>query len=143
MPLNINELSVLVRQRRAAEKLSLRKLSKLTGVSFPTLSRIENGKAKNLELETADRLANWLKVSLEQLLRPPQLTFDFQKEPEPESEESMGNQKPSVFSPTKTIKIHLRAKREKLQNSSPEVKNAIVGMVQLAYDYFLKNSTLL
>lgn len=62
-------LGGLCARRRRSGGLSLRDVSRLTGVSASALSRVENAKVMNTENAVA--LANWLGVSLGSLGEPP------------------------------------------------------------------------
>lgn len=54
-----------VRAKRTAEKLTLAGLAKITGLSIPTLSKIETGMQKP-GLRATRALAEWVGVSLEE-----------------------------------------------------------------------------
>jgi transcriptional regulator with XRE-family HTH domain len=56
---NVKRLVQMVADRREIEGLSLRKLAEIVGVSFATLSRLENDTTEPDE-GTKARLANWL-----------------------------------------------------------------------------------
>jgi len=57
------------RQFRKKLGLSQDKLSKLAGVSYNTILKIESGENPNPTIETAQKIAKTLGVSLDELLR--------------------------------------------------------------------------
>ncbi|HEX8185146.1 MAG TPA: helix-turn-helix transcriptional regulator, partial [Blastocatellia bacterium] len=66
--LNIVELGEYVKRKRQEEKLSLRQVATNINVSASTLSRIENGIGVP-DSATLARLATWLGIPLERLMR--------------------------------------------------------------------------
>lgn len=58
--------SAALRQKRASDRLRLRQVEKLTGISASTLSRIERGEGRDISVTTFVTLCNWLKVGPEQ-----------------------------------------------------------------------------
>ncbi len=62
-------LGELIAVYREANKLSLRDLSKKTGISNPLLSQIENGKIKNTSFRTIIKLSRALNINLDRLAR--------------------------------------------------------------------------
>lgn len=58
--------SAALRQKRASDRLRLRQVEKLTGISASTLSRIERGEGRDISVTTFVTLCNWLKVGSEQ-----------------------------------------------------------------------------
>ena len=60
-------LALLARLMKAKRREPMRSLAKKIGVSYPTISRIENGKTPTLEV--FERLCDWLEVD-------PRLFFD-------------------------------------------------------------------
>src|SRR5689334_21612397 len=71
--LNIIEMGEYVKRKREEEKLSLRQVAKKINVSASTLSRIENG-IGTPDSATLARLAAWLGIPLERLLKGSLLT---------------------------------------------------------------------
>lgn len=59
-----------LRFMREKERMTVCELVEKSGISHTTINNIENGKAKNLELETVDRLANALGVDLQRFFSP-------------------------------------------------------------------------
>lgn len=57
-----------IKKLRLENKLTLAKLSELSGVGQSTINDIENGKAKNPKTDTLTKLANALDVSINELL---------------------------------------------------------------------------
>lgn len=65
--INLKELAACIKHKRQSEELSLREVEELTGVSYPTLSRIENG-VTTPEVPTLKRLCQWLQLPYERFL---------------------------------------------------------------------------
>ncbi len=66
VPVKVREVGKFIRDQRAAAELSLRKLSKLTGVSNPYLSQIERG-LRRPSAEILQAIAKALRISAETL----------------------------------------------------------------------------
>lgn len=64
-----NELSILVRKARATKGLTTRQLADASGVNFKTVNRIETGRIERPHSSTLARLAPYLDLDLEELLR--------------------------------------------------------------------------
>lgn len=101
--LPLSNLGVLVKKRRAAQKL--REAAAEIGISAPTLLRVESGRIP--DVDTFGRLCRWLNVDPGDFLGKPQ-TAD----------------KRSV--PT-TISAHFKAEKV----AQPETLNALARMLQL------------
>jgi len=56
-----------IKQLRKKNKLSMEKLSMLSGVDIGTISRMESGERKTLTLPTAMRLADAFGVTMDEL----------------------------------------------------------------------------
>lgn len=56
---NSQEMALALRERRNAQGITLHDVSKQTGLSITTLSRIENGK-DGISLNTVEAVAQWL-----------------------------------------------------------------------------------
>lgn len=54
--------SAALRQKRASDRLRLRQVEQLTGISASTLSRIERGEGRDISVTTFVTLCNWLKA---------------------------------------------------------------------------------
>ena len=63
MPI-LDELSTLVKQRRAEMGISQERLAQLAGLSRATVNELETGRIANLSLTRAERLANVLGYGL-------------------------------------------------------------------------------
>jgi len=61
--ITIADLAEELRRRRERDKLSLREVQDVTGVSAATLSRIERGRTPDLAV--IDKLAKWLGLSIQ------------------------------------------------------------------------------
>lgn len=57
-----------MRKFRKLRSLSQDKLAKMTGLSFPTIAKIESGKTANPSVYTLKRIADALGVGIEKLL---------------------------------------------------------------------------
>jgi len=69
-----NELSTIgqsIRKQRKKMGISQDKLSKLTGLSYNTIVKIESGKNPNPTIKTLQKIARALDVSVGQLLSKP------------------------------------------------------------------------
>ena len=58
-----------IRQHRKKLGLSQDKLSKIAGVAYNTIVKIESGENPNPTIETAQKIAKALEVSIEKLLK--------------------------------------------------------------------------
>jgi transcriptional regulator with XRE-family HTH domain len=66
--INVKELGKHVTRKREAERLSLRAVAKITGVSPSTLSRIETNKGFVPDAPTLARLCQWLGMPIERIV---------------------------------------------------------------------------
>jgi transcriptional regulator with XRE-family HTH domain len=104
-----------LREVRSKRKLTLKDVHEATGISVPTLSRIERGEAKELESKTLLTLSSWAGVNLAL----------FQAEPvakTPKAERNMAT--PDV------VELHLRADK----NLDPKTAELLVKMFRAAYN---------
>jgi DNA-binding XRE family transcriptional regulator len=127
--LNIVELGEYVKRKRQDEKLSLREVATKINVSASTLSRIENGIGVP-DSATLARLASWLGIPLERLMRGTLLTETAMMEAsEPFVE-------PVIYYPTEStpniVEAHLRADK----NISPDMAKALAELFRVAYTQF-------
>ncbi len=117
--LAVNKLAGAIKAKR--EKRGLREAAEEIGdVSASTLSRIEQGKAP--DLETFLRLCDWLQM-------PPEA---FIESDDPGADDNFGMDGPSPspsMSTLQVIEVHLRADRE----LDPESADALANMVRAAY----------
>lgn len=127
--LNIVELGEYVKRKRQDEKLSLREVATKINVSASTLSRIENGIGVP-DSATLARLASWLGIPIERLMRGTLLT---------EVGETMADEafvEPVIYYPTEStpniVEAHLRADR----NISPDMAKALAELFRVAYSQF-------
>jgi transcriptional regulator with XRE-family HTH domain len=110
---DVQLLARLIRSRRKADALSLRDAAGQVGVSAPTLQRIEAGQLPNSA--NLVRLAEWLRVPLEDLVRPAK------------------GRDPGAGTVAR-IEVHLRAD----PNLAPEAAEAIAEAVQKLYAAYSK-----
>lgn len=127
--LNVEELGEYVKRKRQEEKLSLRQVAININVSASTLSRIENG-IGTPDSATLARLASWLGIPLERLMRGSLLG-------EPgEMALSRSYVEPVIYYPTESmpsiVEAHLRADR----NLKPEMAKALAELFRVAYTQF-------
>ena len=110
------ELANRVRAKRRSEKLSIREAATVTGVSAPTISRVERGHVP--ERETLLRLARWAGVRIDPVLH----------------ENARRVRNTVVHGPdastVEAVELHLRADK----NLSRDDAEALSEMFRLAYD---------
>ena len=127
--LNIVELGEYVKRKRQDEKLSLRQVATNIQVSASTLSRIENG-IGTPDSATLARLASWLGIPLERLMRG-----SFLGEMAAGGPAGPGME-PVIYYPTEStpniVEAHLRADR----NLNPEMAKALAELFRVAYSQF-------
>ncbi len=126
--LDIVELGEYVKRKREDEKLSLRDVAQKINVSASTLSRIENG-IGTPDSATLARLAAWLGIPLERLMRGSLMESVVGRSPEEVAE-------PVIYFPTEPtpniVEAHLRADR----NLKPEMAKALAELFRVAYSQF-------
>jgi predicted RNase H-like HicB family nuclease len=66
--IDVRELGRYVKRKREAERLSLRGVAKLTGISPSTLSRIETARGFIPDAPTLARLTQWLQIPIERIV---------------------------------------------------------------------------
>lgn len=118
--INVRELGRYVRRKREAERLSLRAVAKLTGVSPSTLSRIETAKGFIPDAPTLARLSQWLQIPIERIVG---LASSDKSENAPVvyyRNEPM----PAI------VEAHLRAD----PNLTPETARALSDLFRIAYE---------
>jgi transcriptional regulator with XRE-family HTH domain len=131
--LNIAELGEYVKRKRQEERLSLRQVALKVNVSASTLSRIENGIGAP-DSPTLARLASWLGIPLERLMRGSLMG---------ESNETLIGlpTEPVIYYPTEStpniVEAHLRADR----NLKPETAKALAELFRVAYSQFANKQT--
>lgn len=127
--LNIVELGEYVKRKRQEEKLSLRQVATNINVSASTLSRIENGIGVP-DSATLARLASWLGIPLERLMRGSLLGENG------EVGTSVSFAEPVIYYPTEPtpsiVEAHLRADR----NLKPDMAKALAELFRVAYTQF-------
>lgn len=114
--LAVNELAALVKAKRGDKGLR-EAAAEIEGVSASTLSRVEQGKAP--DLDTFLRLTEWLQISPEEL-------FETEND---EEERAMPPISPTMDTP-KIIEVHLRADKE----LNPETAEALVNLIKATYN---------
>jgi transcriptional regulator with XRE-family HTH domain len=118
--INVRELGRYVKRKRDAERLSLRAVAKLTGVSPSTLSRIETAKGFIPDAPTLARLSQWLQIPIERIVG---LASSDKSENAPVvyyRNEPM----PAI------VEAHLRAD----PNLTPETARALSDLFRIAYE---------
>ena len=120
---NVSELGKYLKEKRSADRLSLRAVARETDVSASTLSRIENGSGVP-DADTLARLARWLNLPLETFV--------------PTRPEESANAV-VYFADSSTpdvIEAHLRADR----NLTPDTAKALAELFRVAYKQFSGHS---
>ena len=129
--LNIVELGEYVKRKREEDKLSLREVAKHINVSASTLSRIENGIGVP-DSATLARLAAWLGIPLERLMKGSLIGEHLTKETAPGEDWA----EPVIYFPTEStpniVEAHLRADRK----LSPDMAKALAELFRVAYKQF-------
>jgi transcriptional regulator with XRE-family HTH domain len=109
-------ISALIKAKRREGGLGVRAAAAASGVSAATLSRLERGITPNLpDAGTLTRLANWLGVTLNELLAT--------------GGKPSGEKRPETTTP-EVVEVHLRADK----NLSPETAEALAKMFKVLYD---------
>src|SRR5258708_6353698 len=100
-----------LKKTRLKRNLTLQQVSTQTGVSIPTLSRIERGDAAEIESKTLIVLARWMQVSLELFSDGAKSLSTKQSTPD-------------------AVELHLRADK----NLNPQTASALARMFRAAYE---------
>jgi transcriptional regulator with XRE-family HTH domain len=109
--LDLNLLGERLKETRQQKGKSLRDVFEATGVSVPTLSRIERGEANdNIETKTLASLAKWMEVGLD--------TF------------FLGSASSAMTSTPDIVELHLRADK----NLSPKTAKALSKTFRMLYE---------
>lgn len=119
-PINLEELAKAVQEKMKKNRLTLRKASEASGISFPTLYRIKNAKTVP-DTSTLAKLANWLTIPIYKIFKVP---FQFEID-----DVSIRDTKPLVQ--TSAIGIHFRGSRKKLKTSPDEFKEVLVKLIRI------------
>ncbi len=129
--LNIVEMGEYVKRKREEEKQSLRQVARKINVSASTLSRIENG-IGTPDSATLARLAAWLGIPLERLMKGSLLTEHLSKDVNADDAWA----EPVIYFPTEStpniVEAHLRADRK----ISPDMAKALAELFRVAYRQF-------
>ena len=126
LSLNRQELANLLKKRFKDLSLgNLRDASKLSGISASTLSRIVNCKVDPDAGTMAKLRSSPLEISIDSILQPsPQLTLN-------------GYARRVQTPPDrKSLVVHFRGNKKKLEIHPNEVKEALVRIIRLAYEEF-------
>jgi transcriptional regulator with XRE-family HTH domain len=91
----------MIREKRGREKITLRTVADQCGVAFSTISRLERAQGGKPDLETLERIAEWLKV-------PPPVLFT---EPQP-------------------VEAHLRARKQLDSTTAAALRELILAAKQ-------------
>lgn len=121
--IDVKELGEYVKRKRQEDGLSLREVSTVTGVSPATLSRIENGIGIP-DSTTLARLAGWLGIPLDRLMKGALLPTDT------EHEVVYRESTPDI------VEAHLRAD----PSLKPETAKALSELFRVAYNQFAQTS---
>lgn len=104
-----------LRAKREKDRLTLQQVSEATGVSVPTLSRIERGVAKGLNGDTLVAVADWVGVEVE-MLKTRTLPASRQGK--------AGESTPDI------VALHLRADK----NLDPKTATALANLFRTVYE---------
>src|SRR5688500_9831510 len=103
-----------LRAVRKKREMTLEQVSEATGVSVPTLSRVERGAAKGLQSETLIALSNWVGTSAR-----------------------LWKKATAVDSTPDIVELHLRADR----NLDARTANALAHLFRTAYEQLRRRQT--
>src|SRR5215469_16892913 len=109
--LDLNDNGERLRKTRFKRGLTLQQVFEKTGVSIPTLSRIERGDAAEIESKTLIVLAKWMEVDLELFSGGAKSLSKKQYTPD-------------------AVELHLRADK----NLNPQTAAALAKMFRAAYE---------
>ena len=112
-------IAALIQAKRREDDVGLRDAADACKVSPSTLSRLERGGSTSLpDTQTLNRLAEWLGLTLEQLLK----------------EEHSSGRKGSTpeLSTPEAVEVHLRADK----NLAPETADSLAKMFKVMYEQF-------
>lgn len=114
----MSRLPALIKAKRREMGIGLRTAAEESGVSPSTLSRLERGISQSLpDTETLTKVANWLGVSLEDIITQNKSNSTFDE---------------SDLSTTEAIEVYLRADK----NLTPETAKALSDMFKMIYKQF-------
>lgn len=118
----MSRLPALIKAKRRELGIGLRTAAEESGISPSTLSRLERGISQSLpDTETLTKVANWLGVSLEDLI-PQNMSNNALDEPE--------------LSTPEAIEVYLRADK----NLTPETAKALSDMFKIIYKQFTEKA---
>lgn len=118
--IDVGQLGERLRRVRIQRQLTLREVAEETGISVPSLSRIERGSAKEFKSGTLLSLARWLGVDINDLSGSP-----------PPVKRRGGK---IIEATPDVVELHLRADR-KLDRKSA---TALANLFRLAYEKLAK-----
>lgn len=112
-----------IRLLRAEKKISIRKLSDLTGLSKSTLSDIENNKSKKPTVDTIERVAKALEIPITEL-------FDKENQnTKPDSENELTNNNEKEIASDVFLRSVARAKER-----PKEIQDKIAAFIELVLE---------
>lgn len=111
--MNAHRLAEIIKAKRQADDLGLREVATITGISAPTLSRLERGVSLP-DTKTMTKLAAWLDVSMHDLLFGEDATL----------KTAQGLSTPAA------VAVLLRAD----ERLSPEAVDALMRLFRVAYE---------
>jgi len=114
---DLSSLGERLRKVRQQRSKTLKEVFEETGISIPTLSRIERGDANNIESKTLLTLGQWMNVSLD-ILSNHALTKESKK------------------STPDVVELHLRADK----NLEPQTATLLAKMFRATYEQAVNKS---
>lgn len=115
--MNTARLAEIIKAKRQADDLGLREVATITGISAPTLSRLERGVSLP-DTETITKLASWLGVSMHDLLVGEDATL----------KAAQGLSTPAA------VAVLVRADKK----LSPAAQDALIRLFRVAYEQLAK-----
>lgn len=129
--INTSELGRAIKRKREEQRMSLRAVTQVTGVSASTLSRIENGTVQP-DADNLARLAAWLNIPMERVI------MDNRSQERLSALGGDSETLPVIYFPHEPmpdiIEAHLRADK----NLTPETARALSELFRVAYSQFSK-----
>lgn len=113
--IDISLVGERLRQYRRKQNLTLKQVNEETGISVPTLSRLERGDFEKIQSTTLFALSEWMKVSVQEL----------SGKPVPE-----GADNKTIENTPELVDLHLRADK----NLSKEAASSLSSLFRSAYE---------
>jgi transcriptional regulator with XRE-family HTH domain len=121
--IDVDDLGQRLRQVREQRQLTLLQVSKATGISVPTLSRVERGGSNDVEAGTLVTLAKWMRVPIHKFAERPAVPA------------VPGGQTPE--NTPEAVELYLRADK----NLDRKTASLLADMFRVAYDRLSKEGS--